>query len=243
MKDILKDLIGHTYALGFIDFVKVNATNKSTVFTAVSNKDRKVIMKATTHKPYPGLFGEYGMNEINKLKYLLDGDEYQDDSKLEVITDPEKGPRLLRFENKDGDFVNEYCFMSAPMADKKLNGATLVDDAEWDLEVTPTLQSIQRFQFQAGANSEHTTFSTKVDGKNLKFSFGNKGSNNGTFIFSSNLKGKLNSVVSWPVSYVLGIFKIAGANNSKLYISNDEALKITLDSGLALYEYLVIGES
>jgi hypothetical protein len=38
---------------------------------------------------------------------------------------------------------------------------------------------------------------------------------------------------------ILSILKIADVNNTKMSISNEGALQLTLDSGLAVYKYIV----
>ena len=57
------------------------------------------------------MIGIFGMPQLNKLKYLLDGDEYREDAKIEIITSTRNNvtvPSGLHFENKDGDFKNDY---------------------------------------------------------------------------------------------------------------------------------------
>jgi hypothetical protein len=109
----------------------------------------------------------------------------------------------------------------------------------WHVEVQPTVQSIQRFNFQAGANNEHTTFLAKTEGTNLKFIFGDQATHGGEFIFATDVKGTLNKAWTWPVASVLGILKIADANNATVSFSNEGAMQITLDSGLAVYKYII----
>jgi len=101
------------------------------------------------------------------------------------------------------------------------------------------LQSVQRFNFQAGANSEHTTFLAKTDNGNLKFVFGDMSSHGGEFIFATGVTGNLNKAWTWPVSSVLAILKIADVGNATLSFSNEGAMQITLDSGIATYKYII----
>jgi hypothetical protein len=110
---------------------------------------------------------------------------------------------------------------------------------KWDVEVEPTVSAIQRFQFQAGANTEHTTFLAKTDSGNLKFTFGDVSSHGGEFIFATGVTGNLNKGWTWPVNNVLSILKIADANNAKISFSNEGAMQITLDSGIATYKYII----
>jgi hypothetical protein len=76
MKDILQDIVSHTQNLGFLTTVKVTGTEKGTTINAMA-EDRSVIMEAETAAPYADMVGVFGMPQLNKLKYLLDGNEYK----------------------------------------------------------------------------------------------------------------------------------------------------------------------
>jgi len=148
-------------------------------------------------------------------------------------------PTGLHFENESGDFKNDYRFMNTEIINEKLKTVKF-RGANWDVEVNPSLQAIQRFSFQAGANNEHTTFLAKTDDKgNLKFIFGDQSTHGGEFIFATNVTGKLTKGFTWPVNAILSILKIADVNNCTLSISDSGALQITMDSGLATYKYII----
>jgi len=240
MKEILQDIVSHTHSLGFLNIVKITGDKTSTKIDAMSD-DRSLIMYGETNNPYPEMIGVFGMPQLNKLKYLLDGDEYKEDAKLDIITDNRNGVKVpvgIHFENKNGDFKNDYRFMNTEIINEKLKTVKF-RGANWDVEVTPTLQSVQRFSFQAGANSEHTTFLPKIEGNNLKFIFGDHSTHGGEFVFANNVTGKLSRSHTWPIAAILSVLKIADVNNCKLSISDAGALQITMDSGLATYKYII----
>jgi len=240
MKDILADIVSHTNKLGFLNIVKVTGDNKKTLIDSMAD-DRSVIMYAETASPYPEMAGTFGMPQLEKLRYLVDGKEYQDSAKIEVVMAERNGDTIpvgLHFENKDGDFKNDYRFMNQDIINEKLKTVKF-RGVKWDVEVTPTLNSIQRFAFQAGANTEHTTFLAKTDGDQLKFTFGDISSHGGEFVFATGVVGKLNKGWTWPVAPVLGILKAADVNNTTMSFSNEGAMQITLDSGLATYKYII----
>ena len=240
MKDILQDIVAHTNKLGFLNIVKVTGDSKETLIDSMAD-DRTVIMYAKTTNPHPDMIGVFGMPQLEKLRYLLDGKEYQDNAKIEVVTANRNGETIpvgLHFENKDGDFKNDYRFMNQEIINEKLKTVKF-RGANWHVEVEPTVAGIQRFQFQAGANTEHTTFLAKTDGDKLVFTFGDVSSHGGEFVFATGVTGKLTKAWTWPVLPVLSILKIADSNNTKISFSNDGAMQIELDSGLAVYKYIV----
>jgi len=240
MKDILKDIVDHTQKLGFLNIVKVTGTENKTSIDSMAD-DRTVIMFAETKDPSPDMIGTFGMPQLEKLRYLLDGKEYQEDATIELITAERNGETLpvgLHFENKDGDFKNDYRFMNQAIIEEKLKTVKF-RGVTWHVEVEPSVAAVQRFQFQAGANTEHTTFLAKTDGDALKFTFGDAASHGGEFIFATGVTGKITKGWSWPVAPVLAILRIADANNAKIGFSNDGCMHIVLDSGIASYEYII----
>lgn len=240
MKDILQDIVSHTHNLGFLNIVKITGEATSTKIDSMAD-DRSVIMYAETTKPYPEMEGVFGMPQLNKLKYLVEGVEYKENAKIEIVKgkrNNEDIPVGIHFENSAGDFKNDYGFMNQDIINEKLKTVKF-RGATWDVEIEPTKQSIMRFQFQAGANSEHTTFLAKTDNGNLKFIFGDQGTHGGEFVFATGVTGKLTKAHTWPINSILSILKISDVNNCKLSISDAGALQITLDSGLATYKYII----
>jgi len=240
MKDILQDIVSHTQNLGFLTTVKVTGEEDKTSMFSMAD-DRSVIMEAETHNPYPDMIGVFGMPQLQKLKYLLDGSEYQQDAKITITSAERNGETIpvgIHFENKDGDFKNDYRFMNMEIINEKMKTVKF-RGVNWDVEVVPTLAGVQRFNFQAGANNEHPTFLAKTDGTNLKFIFGDASTHGGEFIFATDVNGKLDRGWTWPVASILAILKIADVNNTKMSISNEGAIQITLDSGLAKYQYII----
>lgn len=240
MLSLLKDIVSHTHNLGFLDTVKVIGDDKTTKIDSVAD-DRSVILYAEVNTPVKEMKGTFGMPQLNKLKIHLDCPEYKENADIQIITGTRNGtvvPVGIHFENSTSDFKNDYRFMNAEIINEKLKTVKF-RGVNWDVEVIPSLASIQRFQYQAVANSEHTTFLTKTENGNLKFIFGDQSTHGGEFIFASGVTGKLLKEWTWPVSQVLSILKIADVNNSKLSISNDGAMQIILDSGISTYRYII----
>jgi hypothetical protein len=110
-------------------------------------------------------------------------------------------------------------------------------NVKWSVEFNPTVAAIQRLKFQASANSEETTFVAKVENGNLKFYFGDAASHAGNFVFQDGVSGTLNKAWSWPVGAVISILGLAGDKSMK--ISDEGVAQITVDSGIAEYNYLL----
>lgn len=241
MKDILQDIVGHTHNLGFLNIVKITGDDQGTKINSMAD-DRTVIMLGETNAPVPELSGIFGMPQLNKLKYLLDCSEYKENAKIDLVSADRNGatvPVGIHFENKEGDFKNDYRFMNTEIINEKLKSVTF-KVPQWDVELEPSVVAIQRFNFQAGANTEHTTFVAKTDGDKLKFIFGDASTHGGEFVFATGVSGSLNKGWIWPVAPILAILKIADVNNTKISFANAVgAMMITLDSGIATYKYII----
>ena len=240
MKDLLQDIVSHTQNLGFLTTVKVTGEASKTAINSMAD-DRSVIMEAETANPYPEMIGVFGMPQLNKLKYLLDGSEYKENAKISITTAERNGETIpvgIHFENAAGDFKNDYRFMNSEIINEKMKTVKF-RGVKWDVEIEPSVAAVTRFNFQAGANNEHPTFLAKTDGGNLKFIFGDASTHGGEFVFAMDVVGKLDRGWTWPVLPILSILKIADVNNTKMSLSNEGAIQITLDSGLATYKYII----
>ena len=242
MKDILSDIVAHTNKLGFLNIVKVTGTEDKTLIDSMAD-DRTVIMYAETTTPQPDMIGTFGMPQLEKLRYLLDGKEYQENAKIEVTVANRNGediPVGLHFENKDGDFKNDYRFMSQEIVNDKLKTVKM-RPVTWNVEFEPTVANIQRLKFQASANAEEANFTAKTNNGNLELSFGDHSSHAGNFVFQAGVTGTLSKNWSWPVNAVLSILNLAG--DKKFSISDEGAAQITVNSGLATYNFILPAQS
>ena len=118
-----------------------------------------------------------------------------------------KVPTGIHFENEKGDFKNDYRFMNAEIINEKLKTVKF-KGVKWDVEIEPSVASVQRFNFQSIANTEHNSFVVRTEDGNLIFSFGDAASHGGEFVFANGVDGTLNKGWSWPVGQVLQILKL-----------------------------------
>ena len=242
MKDFLQDLVAHTHNLGFLPLVKLTASAKSTAVESMAD-DRSVVLRAKTHKAVSDLEGVFGMPNLNKLDMHLKCPEYKDDATIKVIVEKrneEEVPTGLHFQNKAGDYENDYRFMNKDIIAQKLKSVTF-QGAKWDIEFNPSVTSIQKLKYQASAHSEEQNFQVSVDGSNLMFKFGDASTHAGSFVFHSGITGKLKRTWSWPVAQVQSILNLAG--DKIIRIADVGAMQIIVDSGIAEYEYILPGQS
>jgi hypothetical protein len=242
MKDILQDVVAHTHSLGFLPLIKITGENKSTNIESMA-EDRSVIMTGKTKNPVNEFKGTFGMPNLDKLAMHLKNPEYKENAVIQVIRQQRNGndiPVNLHFENETGDFVNDYRFMSTEVINEKLKTVKF-KGANWDIQFQPTISSIGRLKLQAQAHNEENTFQVKTENGNLIFSFGDASTHAGSFVFESGVNNKLKHNWTWPVSQVISILNLDGDKTMK--ISDAGAMMITVDSGLAEYEYILPAHS
>lgn len=242
MKDYLQDLIQHTFGLGDIDLVKVVGTDKETQVFAIA-QDKAVLVSGTFKLPLPEFIGTFGMPNLSKLKTILGFDEYDEHAKINVTTTNKDGvdvPAAIHFETKNGDFINDYRLMGKQIVEEKIKG-TRFKGATWNVEFEPTVAGIARLKKQASANSEERHFTTKTDNGNIKIYFGEPSTHSGNFVFHVGVTGTLSKPWMWPVKEFQAIMDLPG--DKKVRISDQGITEITVDSGLASYQYLLPAQS
>lgn len=238
MKNNLQDIISHTHQLGFIDLIKVTGTDTETALAAIA-EDRTVIVSGKFKNPNAEFIGTFGMPNLGKLKTILSFDDYDENSTINMTYQNKDGvdlPSAIHFETKSGDFVNDYRLMSKEIAEEKVKPVKFAG-ATWNVDFEPKVANIQRMKKQSSANSEETTFVIKTDGSQLKVFFGDVSSHSGNFVFESDVVGTLSRGWAWPVKQFLAIMDLQG--DKHIYISDQGAMKVTVDSGLAEYTYLL----
>jgi hypothetical protein len=239
MFDHLKDIVQHTYGLGVISMIKVTGDATSTAINAFDQATKTVVLNAEFKAPIAEFVGVFGMPNLDRLNTILNIPEYKEGSKITVAsqkdTEGTDVPASINFENKGGDFKNSYRFMSTAVINDQLKNVKM-KPVKWGVEIAPTALSIQKLKFQAMAHSDATTFSSKTENGELKFFFGEASSHAGSFTFATT-SGSLSKQLNWPVAVVNSILSLPGDKTFK--ISDDGVAEITVDSGLAVYHYML----
>ena len=242
MKDHLLDIVKNTYGLGIIDLVKITGTDTETAIEALA-EDRSVIVQAKLNNAVPEFKGTFGMPNLGKLSTILGISEYKDNAKIELATQERNGENVavgLNFENANGHFKNNYRFMSQEIVNDKLKTVKM-RQVSWNVEFEPSVANIQRLKFMAQANAEELNFTAKTEGTDLKLFFGDHSSHAGNFVFQGDITGTLTKAWAWPVNAVIAILGLSG--DKTFSISDEGAAQITVNSGLATYNYILPAQS
>ena len=130
--------------------------------------------------------------------------------------------------------------MSSEVVSEKLKTPKF-KGVNWHIEFEPQVASIMRLKMQAQANAEEANFQAKTEDGHLKFFFGDHSTHAGNFVFQHDVGGSLKRAWSWPATQVISILNLTG--DKTMRISDDGAAKITVDSGIAVYNYILPAQS
>ena len=239
MRDHLLDLVSHTFDLGCIDPIKITGTDKETVISGLA-EDRSVVVEGEFTAPVADFIGTFGMPNLGKLKVILNTQEYKENAKLALTRKATGSPDGIDFENATGDFKNNYRFMASEIVNEKLKTVKF-KGVPWHIEFEPTVAAIQRLKMQAAANAEEMNFQAKTENGDLKFFFGDHSTHAGNFVFQPGVTGTLKRSWSWPIKTVISILDLYG--DKVMRISDDGAAQITVNSGLATYNFILPAQS
>jgi hypothetical protein len=243
MKDLLKDLLSHTAQLGGVDLIKIVGTQEE---TKIITKDsaNSLMIYGKFKNAHSQFIGTFGMPNIQKLKNILEFEEYNDPTAITLMYKVDKGvptsvPETFHFETKEKDFVNEYRLMSEDIINKSMN----FDFAgtNYCIEWVPKIASIQRLKRQMTAYGDDLVFKAKLVGKEIRFYLGDEASHSANFVFETEFVGTMQHAYAFPLKFVVAVLDLVG--DKKIYISDSGLMKITIDSGIADYEYLIPGSA
>ena len=179
------------------------------------------------------------MPNLNKLKVVLNLQEYKENAQIGIVRQDRSGeqqPVGLHFQNAAGDFKNDYRFMTSEIVAEKIKTPKF-RGVTWHVEFEPTVASTMRLKMQASANAEELNFKVKTDGTDLKFYFGDHSTHAGEFVFQAGISGSLKRAWSYPVKQFISIMDLTGDKIVKF--SDDGAAQITVNSGVAEYNYVL----
>ena len=243
MRDILLEIVKHTHSLGFIQAVKVNGGDGSETEIEAMDDDRTVVLKGKLHQPVSEFVGTLGLGKLGVLAGYLNFEGYTKDksSTIKVITNDRNGeqvPEELQFESGSG-YNAKYRFMVSQLIEEKLKSIKF-KGINWDLTIQPTQQNLKDLSYFAGVmSSVQPTFVAKTDSGVLKFYIGDGSNDRVEIPITSNVETEIKRGWSWPLAQTLSILKLSDTSQASISFSEQGAMKISIDSGIGLYEYVL----
>lgn len=238
MRDILLDIVKHTVPLSAFVTLRVDGTDSVTEISA-TEEEKLMVLRGKAHLPVSDFKGLFGIPNIALLNTILSIPEYTDDkAKYSVVTqqrDSGTQPTTIHLENADGDFHNDF----------RLMGANIIDTVEpklkfnvtsWLINFVPSVASQQRLKYQAAAHPEEKAVVFKVADGEITAQLGDASSHSGSFVFHSGVDAKIKKSISVPIKHVNTVLSLGG---DKMIHLGDLGMMISIDSGLAQYDYIL----
>lgn len=241
IKDALQDLIKNVHSVGVFPALHITQTDEGMSISSAAT-DKTAVVQATTALKIGDDELVYGLGQLDLLDYLLKCPEYKENEKITLVNDDTGKMSKVVFSNAAGDFTNSYRFMSQALVETLVK-AIKVKNVNWAVECSPPVNSIQRFNMQAAANSSEQSFMIKSDADKLIITFGTPATHGGSFTFATGVSGKLASSAPYPVSVFQKILNLsANAKTVKLKIT-DGMMCFDIDSGLVQYNFFIMALS
>jgi hypothetical protein len=239
IKDAITDITKNVISTGFFDKIKITAGKKNTTIESLE-KDKQVILKASTLHPVDGWEGEFGLSNIGLLSSIVNNSEFtHKDSKLTLVTVEKDGvnvPTELQYVNKSKSFIS-YRFVAKTVVPEQPK----YTEPTWDVKIKPTKNAIQQFAWAAaslGAYEQYFIPKT-VDGE-LKFFIGEEtaASQRGGTVFATNVIGNFDSSHKWPIAMIGSILKLVDGTDAEMSLSVKGAIQLKLNTGISEYKFI-----
>lgn len=259
MLNYLRDLVKNTSNLD-VQIIKVTGDSSGKVSIEGMDEGKTVVIKGKFIKDIPEFEGIFGLSDLDKLSGYLN--IYSSPaSKIEIIREDRTFSTVVKGEDNqpilddDGnpsyeevvenviselhfkldaeEMINRYRVVNKNMIPDQYNflGAT------WDVEVTPSQSSIEKLAKQASVGFTET-FGVETKDGNLYVVMGIPELQS-SFLFAKDVKGEITNPWLWDLSKVLSILKLSSNAECTMSFLNKGVLQITLNTGLAEYNYIL----
>ena len=270
MLDYLKDIVYHFGGLG-IDIVKLTGTNGDVLVEGI-DENKTVVVKGTMKGKISELDGVFGLNQLDQLDRIIKIYDQKTDivsvsrAKKEVnveVRDDKGEPVLdkegsILTEKKVEETIDQIIFFRANpkvqnnyrVVDRRMipNQYSLANkNMAWDLVFTPSKSAIEMFAAQTSIGiDDHFGFVTDIDPEtkknNLYVQLGPAG-NEALLEFQKDVKADFKKNWVWPTDLVLKLLKLGETAKTTISLLDKGVMKVSLDTGLAEYEYVLPAKS
>lgn len=249
----LRDLVRHLGNLQ-IKVIKLTGDAQGNVkIQAVESDNKSVVVNGKFNKKVTEFDGVIGLSDLKMLESFVsiysDPNDIveivREDREIEVDGLDEDGnpAKVKETENVISGFVfkrqkpsmkNPYRVMDKRLIPQQFDPKQIV----WDVTFKPSKTGIKLFMIQAGLGLSEN-FSFEQRGTDLFLTFGDA-----EIHFADNIPPKLTTKRFWGVSVVQALLKLSETADCEMSFNNDKgAIKIKLDTGLAIYEYILPAKS
>ena len=259
LKSAIQDIVHHTASLGVFDSVRIRTADDGSILVDASDTGMSVIVMGRMKNSIPEFEGHYfGFGKLTHFASLLKLDNYAGEGgSIKIKTAKRK---VKKYGGKETEVPESFVFADGHGNRDvvTLLDADLVDhvigrepkdpkEQEWEVSITPDSTKVEQMMQAAAIYSslEVKEFGVRTDGSDLVFELNSdKTGATGRRVFASDVEGKLETPRFWDTSSFLKVIKLA-ANRDGCTINfkaDTPAMMIRIDSGVAVYDYFLIGK-
>jgi len=251
----LRDIVKYTTKLG-ANSVKISGDNGVVTVEACDETNKTVVIKGTLIKPSPDLEGICGLSDLEWLTSYVNAYKHKDDVATVIRKEKTFNQQMndsdgnalvdengeVKTESITKNMIEEIHFARGTqmknqyrvMDTRLLPEQPKFGGLPWAIEIEPTKQAIDLLSTQSGFGVE-TEFGVVTDENTLYLTFGSSA----VIEFAYDVEGTLDKPWRWETKRVLDILKLSNDAECKMGFSDKGAMQITLNSGLAEYNYIV----
>ena len=239
-RDVLRDLVATTTPIGFetIIVAKEDRGQGEKVYLESHTLDREVVMRAYVKDDVTDMTDSFGLGSLPMLQGLLGLNSYRTDGTkiVPVETNGVTTKLVFKSETANTDFL--------VMEKSYLPKQPKFTDSNYDITLIPVTEKVNELKSFAGVFKTISPLVTPYteDGI-LCFKVGsmNKNVHTGSLTFSE-CTGTLKVTYGFPVERILQtLSRVNNANSVEMNISAKGVLNIKLDTGVAVYDFYMMG--
>ena len=248
--DNLKDVLKHTQDLGFIEKVKLIGTDNEDGLgiTKVEtlNENKSVVIYGELVNEISELHDEViGLSRLPVLKGYLNYEPFMENKSGVSITMQKRGegvaPTEISFTSSVGHAA-QYRVIHQHTIEKALVIPEFTG-IKPDITYKPTKQNVSDLQYFSGLLSKYSpTFNVVLEDGDLSLSIGSGPTDRSIIPFASDITGTFSPSWNWPLNEVLRILKLGVSEECVMRFSDDGLLILELNSGLGIYEYVMVAK-
>lgn len=239
LKEQLRDILKHTHGLPFIDSVKIIGEDGGIRIESI-DEDQTVVLFGKLKKNIEQLDGHtIGLSRMGILSGYLNFPLFDtDEAEIDIPLNHKDEPHEITFNSNNGH-RSSYRMMNEMMADKLIKVPPF-KGVPWHVEIEPTKQNLDELKYFSGIlSSQNPLFSVAVVDGDLVFELGAGTDSQTTVPFARGVDGNLSHTWSFPLAQVLAILKLSDPAICTMSFSDHGALKISIDSGIGEYDYII----
>lgn len=250
----LRDVVKFTTKLG-AHSIKISGEDGN-VTVEGSDENKTVVIKGKFLKPLNDLDGVCGLGDLEWLSNYVTAYKNKDDEATavrkektysqeivdddgNVVVDDNGEPKM---ESVTKDVIEEIHFARGTTMKNQYRVMDLrllpeqpkFGGLPWNIEIEPSKHAIDLMSTQAGFGAENT-FSVTVEDGTLYLVFGNTA----IIEFAYDVEGEMSKPWKWETKRILDVLKLSNDAECKMFFSDKGALQITLNTGLAEYNYIM----